>query len=371
MRTCFPALILILLLALSGNAAAQSYEEGLKAFEGGDLTQAEKIWQEVAKAGDALGMYGLGKLYESDGQGALRDDAEAARWYERAAKGGVTAALNNLALLYAQGRGVEADRAKAVGLWKEAAERGHPQAQYNLALALYRGAGVERDIEAAAVWFRHAADSGLAEAQFALGERYRLGVGIAQDPGIARTWYERAKAQGHPTAGEKAAQLAALDVKLKEPEPIEPATQTQAQAKAPAAEPAGEPKPLTAAAPEKPKEKTAPAKAMPPAAARDTASAGSASTSAAVPGAQSVPGTFSAWLGSMKTQEGAERLWQEALERHRGALDGLGYHLRRIEVDKAGTFYRVLAGSWPQRDMARAICAKIHDNEDFCSVVGN
>jgi TPR repeat protein len=44
-----------------------------------------------------------------EGQGVPQDDAEAVKWYRRAAEQGVASAQHSLALMYALGRGVPKD----------------------------------------------------------------------------------------------------------------------------------------------------------------------------------------------------------------------------------------------------------------------
>lgn len=81
-------------------------------------------------------------------------------------------------------------------------------------------------------------------------------------------------------------------------------------------------------------------------------------------------GEFALWLGSMRTEEGAQRLWNEALARHEAQLDGLSYDTREIETDD-GVFLRVLAVGYETRAAALESCAAIEnrDNEAFCRVV--
>ena len=44
--------------------------------------------QKAAEAGDADGMYKLGRMYELGRGGLLKDDAEAVSWYQKAAEAG-------------------------------------------------------------------------------------------------------------------------------------------------------------------------------------------------------------------------------------------------------------------------------------------
>ena len=58
----------------------------------------------------------------ANGEGVLKDDAEAVRWYRLAAEQGYAGAQNNLGLMYANGEGVLKDAAEAVR-WYRLARR--------------------------------------------------------------------------------------------------------------------------------------------------------------------------------------------------------------------------------------------------------
>ena len=67
-------------------------------------------------------MYGTGR-------GVARDDAEAVRWYRRAAEQGHTLGQTNLGVRYRDGRGVSQDHGEAVRWFRRAAEQGHAGGQ--------------------------------------------------------------------------------------------------------------------------------------------------------------------------------------------------------------------------------------------------
>ncbi|MGH8630962.1 MAG: tetratricopeptide repeat protein, partial [Burkholderiales bacterium] len=60
-----------------------------------------------------------------DGLGVRRDVAEAAKWYERAARQGNVVAQSNLGDLHAEGRGVRRDLVEAYVWLSLAAQQGH------------------------------------------------------------------------------------------------------------------------------------------------------------------------------------------------------------------------------------------------------
>ncbi len=215
------AALLLFVGAWQGELRAETYEEGLKAFESEDYDRAYRIWQPLADSGDPVAQYSLGKLFERGGGAVRQDFAQAARWYRVAAEQGIAAAQNNLALMHAQGRGLPRDVGRAIDLWLAAATQNHPMAQYNLGLAYFRGEGVTKEEREAAAWFRRAADAGLADAQYAMGQMNRLGLVLPKDESVALGWYKLAGAQGHREAKMQVQLLEAAGLKAEEPgEPI-------------------------------------------------------------------------------------------------------------------------------------------------------
>ncbi|MEM7047457.1 MAG: hypothetical protein AAF442_07410 [Pseudomonadota bacterium] len=82
--------------------------------------------------------YDLALAY-ADSLGVEQSDAQAALWYERAAKNGHIDAQFNLATLYRTGgNGVPQDWGKAIQWFQAAAEQGDAGAQYSLGLTYER-----------------------------------------------------------------------------------------------------------------------------------------------------------------------------------------------------------------------------------------
>ena len=110
-----------------------------------------------------------------------------AGWDEREAK-----AQNNLGFMYQYGKGVPQDDAEAVKWYRKAAEQGYADAQYNLGLIYDNGQGVPQDYAEAVKWYRKAAEQGNASAQLNLGFMYGKGEGVPQDYVQAHMWYNLA-----------------------------------------------------------------------------------------------------------------------------------------------------------------------------------
>jgi localization factor PodJL len=131
-----------------------------------------------------------------DGQGTAVNEAEAARWLERAASQGNALAQYRLGTLYERGRGVPADGTKAIQLYGAAAKLGNLKAMHNLAVAYAEGTNVKKDPAQAALWFTRAANFGLADSEFNLAVLYERGLGVPQSLADAYKWYAIAAAQG-------------------------------------------------------------------------------------------------------------------------------------------------------------------------------
>lgn len=160
----------------------------------------------LAEAGDAQAAYLLG-LHHASGEGAVRDDSEAALWFRRAADAALPEAQYNLAVMYASGRGVPRDPVQAARWFRLAAMQAHAPAQHALGTLYATGQGVARDEREAARWLREAAEQGERHAQFNLGVFYEYGRGVGIDARAALHWYQRAAASGYTPAIERLAAL--------------------------------------------------------------------------------------------------------------------------------------------------------------------
>jgi len=164
----------------------------------------------LANAGNARAETALGLTY-LDGTGVAVNEAEAARWLERAANQGQPVAAYRLGTLYERGHGVPADKAKAVEWYTVAANAGNRKAMHNLAVAYAEGSGVAKDLAEAANWFTKAATLGLADSQFNLAVLYERGMGVPQSLTNAYKWYAIAASQGD---SESKARIDALSTQI-------------------------------------------------------------------------------------------------------------------------------------------------------------
>jgi len=105
-----------------------------------------------AELGDAAAQMALGLLHHHGGNGALRNDVEALKWFSLAASQGHPAAQFCLACLYDTGCGVARDSGRALEWYQKAATHSFPLAQFNIGIIHLAGDGVARDPSEAARW---------------------------------------------------------------------------------------------------------------------------------------------------------------------------------------------------------------------------
>lgn len=151
------------------------------------------------------------------GRGVEKDEAEAVKWFRKAAEQGDASAQTFLADCYLFGRGVARDEAEALVWFRRAAkqddygaetaknylkavEDDDPEAQCHLANAYQVGLYCAENKVEAIKWYRKAAEQGNADGQVALGDCYSLGMGVEEDEVEAAKWYRKAAEQGNKYA---------------------------------------------------------------------------------------------------------------------------------------------------------------------------
>jgi uncharacterized protein len=99
----------------SRHAAAQSFRQGVAAFDRQNYVLASRAFIPLADRGDPAAQTYLGFMFET-GRGVPQNYTEAAMWYRRAAEQGDGRAQYSLGLLYDRGQGVPRDIVEA-GKW--------------------------------------------------------------------------------------------------------------------------------------------------------------------------------------------------------------------------------------------------------------
>ncbi|HEY2033186.1 MAG TPA: hypothetical protein VGH02_05825 [Rhizomicrobium sp.] len=200
-------------------------------------TPAQKLTA-LATGGNVKAQAALGFSYLDGTNGLSVNEAEGARWLERAANSGDAMAAYRLGTLYERGRGVPTNAAKADQLYGIAAKQGNRKAMHNIAVAFAEGSGVPKNMQQAAEWFTKASELGLKDSQFNLAVLYERGMGVKQSLTEAYKWYAVAAAQGDTEAKARvdalatqltpadkaAAQAAAQNFRAKPMDPVANAT---------------------------------------------------------------------------------------------------------------------------------------------------
>lgn len=156
------------LLSAADTPATEAWTEAAAALLRRDHTGAARLLRPLAEAGHAQAQTRLALLY-LHGLGVPEDDAQAQRWFERAARSGQVDAQFHLAnmLAFGQARVAEGeDAARQAAQWYfEAARQGHADAQYALGVLFLTGSGVVASAAEARKWIQRAADQGHADAK--------------------------------------------------------------------------------------------------------------------------------------------------------------------------------------------------------------
>jgi hypothetical protein len=173
------------------------FQAGKLAHDRGDYTTALQEWLPLAEHGGPEIQYVVGVTYVHEGP--AQNYAQAAKWYERAAKQGYPDAQFQLGRLYVNGApGVQRNYTVAAQWYLMAAEQNHVGSQSALCGMYALGRGVRQDYSEAASWCKNAANQGDPEAQTALASLYATGDGVPQDYVLALMWVTIAEPQeGH------------------------------------------------------------------------------------------------------------------------------------------------------------------------------
>jgi len=156
----------------------------------------------AAAKGDPGAEYEIAQRF-ADGRGVPQNLAEAADWFDRAAKQGLVLAQFRLGGFYEKGFGVKKDLEAARRLYTSAAEAGNAKAMHNLAVLYAEGIDGKPDYATATKWFRQAASYGLTDSQYNLGILYARGIGVEISLPDAYKWFALAAREGDKEAANK------------------------------------------------------------------------------------------------------------------------------------------------------------------------
>ena len=157
---------------------------------------------QAAAQGNSRAQHAIALRY-AQGQGTPQNQAEAARWLERAAGAGLAPAQYRLGAMYERGQGVANDLGRARSWYQAAAEKGNVKAMHNLAVSLSGREAGNLDYTLAAKWYAEAAAHGLADSQFNLGILAEHGLGMQKSLADAYKWFALAATAGDAEAAKR------------------------------------------------------------------------------------------------------------------------------------------------------------------------
>jgi TPR repeat protein len=131
-----------LFASLLSNQALAGFDEGVAAYQAGDIQLAAKEFRAAAVAGNSDAQFNVGLMYEQ-GIGVSKDEQESLVWYRKSAEQGNSNAQFNLAVMYENGRGTAIDFYQAHQWYRKAALQGDGLAIGNLGMLYIRGQGVK------------------------------------------------------------------------------------------------------------------------------------------------------------------------------------------------------------------------------------
>jgi TPR repeat protein len=106
-----------------------------------------------------------------------------------AAEQGHPEALTNIGWFYQNGWGVPQDDAEAFRWYRKAADKDYAPAMTNLASLYEKGKGTPRDFAAALKWYQAAWEHGADKwAAYRLGQFYENGWSVEKDDAVAKFW---------------------------------------------------------------------------------------------------------------------------------------------------------------------------------------
>ena len=138
----------LLALAALLTTAHAGLQEGVAAYQAGNLELAVKEFRTAAEKGDSDAQFNLAMMYER-GIGLPKDPKQALTWYQKSATLGNSAAQFNLGVMFENGHGTPVDFAQAHHWYRKASVQGDGLAIGNLGMLYLRGQGVKEDKTAA------------------------------------------------------------------------------------------------------------------------------------------------------------------------------------------------------------------------------
>jgi len=161
-----------------------------------DVNGAWALLEAAAEAGNVLAQFNFAQLIvdREPGEAGM---AKAVAYYERAAKAGLADAQYAMAEVYANGVGGKKRDEKDARRWMElAARQGYDTAELELGTWMIQGRGGPKSMKSGFALLKRAALGGNVAAQNRLAKLYMQGIGTDPDEIMAAAWYIVAKRAG-------------------------------------------------------------------------------------------------------------------------------------------------------------------------------
>ncbi|MFQ5439531.1 MAG: tetratricopeptide repeat protein [Paracoccaceae bacterium] len=149
-RTFFWAAIILLFVVAIKQVSGRT-QLALEAYRSGNIEKAARLWEKMARNGDARAQFNLGVLNLA-GKASNASDSEAYKWMLKSARNGNAKAQYEVGKMYESGRGTSKSNATAVAWIKKSADQGYGPAETDLGLRYLSGSGVEQSAELAEFW---------------------------------------------------------------------------------------------------------------------------------------------------------------------------------------------------------------------------
>jgi uncharacterized protein len=196
------ALGAIALGAAAAPVLAQDFAAAKRAYDEADYDRALQLLRPLAQRGDREAQFLLAEIHYFGHGSTEKNDAEAVKYYEQAARQGHVEAMFRLGYLYASGQGVEQSGARAAEWYVRAANGGKLEAAIALAEMYTDGLIVPGDERRARQWWTVAAVRGSAEGAFNLALNYMSTEKIPREHRRAYAWLIIAERRGSKNAAE-------------------------------------------------------------------------------------------------------------------------------------------------------------------------
>lgn len=203
MRTLLATLGLTLLLTASGHADDIGQHPGLQ-LAMAQLKVNQRFTPEFvaalrpeAEKGDKAAIFALALVHILD-RGVPKDEAESARWVEKAWRAGDVDVTYAVGMMYKNGELYPKDAVKSY-LWvSRAMEMGSPDARYFVAFAKEKGLGIAIDSPSALKLYQEGAAQRHPLSLMRMGFLHREGKIVAKSPQLALEYWTKGAETGDP-----------------------------------------------------------------------------------------------------------------------------------------------------------------------------